>query len=90
MASMDFIKSPIENHRSKHIDVKLFFVRDLYYKEVFILKYINSKNNLADPFTKPLTKSDLNKFKSCIFSTQSKFALRNLILKKFLLYFSIN
>lgn len=69
MASMDFIKSPIENHRSKHIDVKLFFVRDLYYKEVFILKYINSKNNLADPFTKPLTKSDLNKFKSCIFST---------------------
>lgn len=67
MATLDFVKSPIENHRSKHIDVKLFFIRDLYYKNTFNMRYINSKSNLADPFTKPLTKQDLNKFKDCIF-----------------------
>ncbi|GBM56888.1 Retrovirus-related Pol polyprotein from transposon TNT 1-94 [Araneus ventricosus] len=67
MATIDFVKSPIENCRSKHIDVKLFFVRDLVFKNAFNLKYVNSKLNLADIFTKPLTKFELEKFVSCIF-----------------------
>lgn len=66
-ATIDFIKSPIENHRTKHIDVKLFFIRDLYYKDIFEIKHIRSKENIADPFTKPLTKFDLNKFQNRIF-----------------------
>lgn len=67
LATIDFVKSPIENHRTKHIDVKLFFIRDLYSKDTFSLKYVKSKNNLADAFTKPLTKNDLYKFLSDIF-----------------------
>lgn len=66
-ASIDFVKSPIENHRSKHIDVRLFFIRDLVYKDAFDLKFIRSKLNLADAFTKPLTKSDLLNFIKNIF-----------------------
>lgn len=34
-AAIEFVRSPIENHRSKHIDVRLFFVKDLVYKEAF-------------------------------------------------------
>lgn len=66
-ACMEFSKSPIENHRSKHIDVKLFFVRDLIYNNAFKLKYVSTKNNLADIFTKPQTKIKLNWFKNEIF-----------------------
>lgn len=61
-ATISFVKSPIENYRSKHIDIKLFFVRDLVNKEEFDLNYIKSKDNKADAFTKPITKADLNKF----------------------------
>lgn len=66
MAAIDFIKSPIENYRTKHIDVKLFFVRDLINQDIFEVKHVRSKANLSDVFTKPLTKFDLDKFKSYI------------------------
>lgn len=66
-ACMDFTKSPIENHRSKHIDVKLFFVRDLIYQKTFDLKYISSKLNMADIFTKPQTKIRLKWFLEQVF-----------------------
>lgn len=62
-ACIEFVKSPIESHRTKHIDVKLFFVRDLVYKKIFTVHYIQSNRNLADVFTKGQTKTDLNKFK---------------------------
>lgn len=66
-AAINFVKSPIENCRTKHVDIKFFFVRDLLYKELFDIKYIQSKANLADIFTKPLTKAELQKFRDNIF-----------------------
>lgn len=69
MAAIDFIKSPIENYRTKHIDVKLFFVRDLLNQELFQVKHVASKSNLSDIFTKPMTKHDLNKFIEVIFQS---------------------
>ncbi|GBN43432.1 Retrovirus-related Pol polyprotein from transposon TNT 1-94 [Araneus ventricosus] len=67
LAAIDFVKSPVENHRSRHIDVKLFFIRDLVYKELFELKYVKSKDNLSDIFTKAPTKHDLEKFVDVVF-----------------------
>lgn len=67
MATIDFVRSPIENCRSKHIDVKLFFVRDLVHQDIFDLEYVRSKNNLSDIFTKPPTKFDLESFVSKLF-----------------------
>lgn len=68
IATIDFVKSPIENYRTKHIDVKLFFIRDIVYKDIFEIKYVKSKENLADVFTKPFTKYNLNEFKENVFS----------------------
>lgn len=69
-AAIDFVKSPIENHRTKHIDVKLHFIRDLIYKETFNLVFTRSKNNMADVFTKPLSKLALRAFiESCFDNT---------------------
>ncbi|GBM85644.1 Retrovirus-related Pol polyprotein from transposon TNT 1-94 [Araneus ventricosus] len=67
LAAIDFVKSPVENHRSRHIEVKLFFIRDLVYKELFELKYVKSKDNLSDIFTKAPTKHDLEKFVDVVF-----------------------
>lgn len=66
-AAIDFLKSPIENHRTKHIEVRYYFVRDLYYKSNFDIKYVRSKFNLADIFTKPLTQNELLNFVENIF-----------------------
>lgn len=67
-AAIDFVRSPIESHRSKHIDVRLFFVRDLVYRDVFELCFVRSKSNLADVFTKPLVKFDLLRFINRMFN----------------------
>lgn len=66
-ATINFVKSPVENSKTKHIDVKLFFVRDLIFKELFEIRYVKSKNNLADIFTKPLTRYNLDLFRRRLF-----------------------
>ena len=66
-AAIDFSKSPIENSRTKHIDIRYHFLRNLLNENLFELKYVRSKNNLADIFTKPLTKDGLYKFVKNIF-----------------------
>lgn len=40
--------------RTKHIDVKLYFIRDLVDKEEVEVKKINTSVNLVDYFTKAL------------------------------------
>lgn len=42
------------SNRSKHIDIRFHFIKDLVKKEVIKLKYCTTENNLADLFTKPL------------------------------------
>ncbi|GFW86675.1 retrovirus-related Pol polyprotein from transposon TNT 1-94 [Trichonephila clavipes] len=55
-AAISFSKLPVENYRTKHIDVRYHFLRNLIYDKVFQIKYIGTKNNLADIFTKPMVK----------------------------------
>lgn len=66
-ASINFVNSPLENYRTKHIDIKLFFVRDLVYQNLFEIKYVQSKLNLSDVFTKPQTKFELKRFRDVVF-----------------------
>lgn len=40
--------------RSKHIDIRYHFVRDLVERNMIKLEFVSSKENLADLFTKPL------------------------------------
>ncbi|GFX58780.1 retrovirus-related Pol polyprotein from transposon TNT 1-94 [Trichonephila clavipes] len=61
-AAISFSKLPIENYRTKHIDVRYHFLRNLIYDKVFQIKYIGTKNNLADIFTKPMVKEKLLEF----------------------------
>jgi transposase InsO family protein len=42
------------SNRSKHIDTKYHFIKDLKNNNVISLKYVSSENNVADLLTKPL------------------------------------
>lgn len=45
-----------DHKRSKYIDVKFHFTRDVVNRGEIDIKYVKSKEQLADIFTKPLTK----------------------------------
>ena len=47
-------KNPVLHGRSKHIDVKYYFLRDLNNEGTVELQYCRSEDQLADIFTKPL------------------------------------
>lgn len=67
-AAISFSNSPVENHRTKHIDVRYHFLRKLVNDNVFQILYVNTKKNLADYFTKPVVKEKLSEFCRKIFS----------------------
>lgn len=53
----------IFHSRSKHIDLKHHFVRDIIRDKIFNLKYLSTEKMIADVMTKPLNK---NKHKFCV------------------------
>jgi hypothetical protein len=46
--------NPIEHSRTKHIDIRHHFLRDNQQKGDIEVYHINTENQLADIFTKPL------------------------------------
>lgn len=60
---LKLVKDPRNNgQRTKHIDVKYFFVRDIISKNIINVKYCESRKQLADVFTKSLSKVRFNEF----------------------------
>lgn len=51
------VRNPELHHKTKHIDVRLHFIRDLNEGKVIDIEYIETENQLADGFTKPLATS---------------------------------
>lgn len=71
-SAIHFSKSSVENNRTKHIDIRYHFLRNLVFEKRFVLKYVNTKCNPADLFTKPLPKMGLRDFTSKIFTQSIK------------------
>jgi hypothetical protein len=53
-SALAMIKNPVINARSKHIEVKHHFLRQLHTDKRFVLESVPSAENLADCFTKAL------------------------------------
>lgn len=49
------------HNKTKHLDIKLFFVRDHNNRSIGV-EHINTNNNCADIFTKPLPIDKFKKF----------------------------
>jgi hypothetical protein len=52
--------NPIEHNRTKHIAIQYHFLRDHQQKGDIEIAYINTKDQLADIFTKPLDEQSFN------------------------------
>ena len=54
MSTINLSKNPIQHFRSKHIEIRYHFIREHVANEDVNLEYINTEDQLADIFTKPL------------------------------------
>ena len=61
MSAINISKNPIQHSRTKHIDIRHHFIRDLVEDKVVTLEHVATDNQLADIFTKAL---DANKFET--------------------------
>ncbi|TYJ97126.1 gag-pol polyprotein [Cucumis melo var. makuwa] len=57
MSAIDISKNPVQHSRTKHIDIRHHFVRELVEDKVIKFDHIRSNLQLADIFTKPLDAS---------------------------------
>ncbi|KAG5871041.1 hypothetical protein JTB14_021188 [Gonioctena quinquepunctata] len=62
VSAISLIKNFENSKRSKHIDIKYHFIKDLCLRKEIILQYIPTNENVSDMFTKPLNKE---KFLKC-------------------------
>ena len=53
-SAINLAKNPIQHSRSKHIDIKHHFTKDHVQKEDIELSFVNTKDQIANIFTKPL------------------------------------
>eukprot|EP00965_Chrysotila_dentata_P176633 5833165-Pleurochrysis_carterae.AAC.2 len=53
-SAIDLVYNPEHHQRSKHIDRRHFFVRERVESHDITVPFVNSTDNLADFFTKPL------------------------------------
>jgi hypothetical protein len=70
--SIKLAVDPSYRRRTRHIDVHHHYVREQVEQGVIKLEYVQSKDNLADAFTKPLPKPALTSFTSRINLNQSR------------------
>ena len=66
-AAISLTKNPINHNRSKHIDIKYHFLRDEIENNALEIQYVPTEDNVADVFTKPMSKIKFQKFKSSLF-----------------------
>ena len=54
MSTINLSKKPVQHSKSKHIEIRYHFIRDLVEEKIMCLEFINTDNQKADIFTKPL------------------------------------
>ena len=60
ICAINLTKNPIQHSRTKHIDIRHHFLRDHIQNGDISLEFIDTNNQLADIFTKPLNEERLN------------------------------
>lgn len=53
LSAANISKDPVQHSRTKHINIRYHFIRELVEDKVITLAHVSTKNQLADIFTKP-------------------------------------
>ncbi|KAK0594705.1 hypothetical protein LWI29_036665 [Acer saccharum] len=61
MSAINISKNPVQHSRTKHIDIRHHFIRELVENKCIVLEHVGTNDQLADLFTKPL---DATRFKT--------------------------
>ena len=56
-SAIDISKNLIQHSKTKHIDIRYHFIRDLVERKIVCLEYIPTERQNANIFTKPLDRS---------------------------------
>lgn len=60
-SAIDISRNPVQHSRTKHIDIRHHFIRELVEEKIIVLDKVSTEHQLADIFTKPL---EPNRFES--------------------------
>ncbi|KAI3691559.1 hypothetical protein L2E82_49924 [Cichorium intybus] len=61
-AAIQIMKNHVQHSKTKHIDIKIHFIRDCYERKLIHLESVHIDNNVADLFTKPFAKAHFDVF----------------------------
>ena len=56
--AIDISENPVQHFKTKHIEIRYHFIRDLVERKVVTLEYILAKRQNANIFTKPLDRCE--------------------------------
>ena len=56
-------ENPVFHDRSKHIEIRYFYIRDMMQKEAIKLQYVSTDEQVADVLTKPLSRVKVKHFR---------------------------
>ena len=65
-SAIDISKNLVQHSKTKHIEIRYHFIRDLVERKVVALEYIPTKRQNANIFTKPLDRSMFESFRQVI------------------------
>ena len=63
---IDISKNPVQHFKTKHIEIRYLFIRDLIERKIVCFKYISIEHQNADIFTKPLDRSKFETLRQVI------------------------
>ena len=56
-------ENPVFHDRSKHIEIRYFYIRDMMQKGAIKLQYVSIDEQVADVLTKPLSRVKFENFR---------------------------
>ena len=65
--SLDVVRNPVKHNRTKHIDIRFHFIRELYQSQIINVDHVGTDENVADVMTKAVPRHKLEKFHGVLF-----------------------